>query len=112
MRMQIYQGTLVERNRQACEKYYNTKGRSLGKEKHETQRAILNSYKLGIGCQRCGYKEHPAALDFDHIDPANKKYTVGKMTKTDIAKMWVEVTKCLVLCSNCHRIKTYEGKDR
>ena len=58
---------------------------------------VLRRYKLLKGCAHCGYKKHFSALDFDHINRTTKIKN--------------EVRKCEVLCSNCHRIKTYENKD-
>lgn len=45
-----------------------------------------------------------AILDLHHIDPSEKELRVSSMlcrTKSVIAK---EINKCLVLCSNCHRL--------
>lgn len=70
-------------------------------------RAYLAAEKLAHGCAKCGYNEHPAALDFDHIRGV-KLYDVSK-TNT-IEKATIEIAKCQVLCANCHRIETYERK--
>lgn len=73
---------------------------------------LLNAYKLSKGCEECGYKEHPYALDFDHIDPSTKHFNIGRSrAKVSIDKIWEEVAKCRVLCANCHRIKTFTNGD-
>ena len=56
----------------------------------------------------CGYKEHAIALDFDHRPGTEKvhdiAYMVGSRTWTAIIE---EIAKCDVVCSNCHRVRTY-----
>ncbi len=56
------------------------------------------------GCIKCGEK-HPAALDFHHRDPSKKEITINGMLegKYGPAKIDIEMQKCDVLCSNCHR---------
>ena len=84
-----------------------------------TKQKFINEHKMKSGCVHCGYKEHPVALDLDHIDPSTKTYnsTKGKgKPKMDWAALgWKrleeEMAKCQVLCANCHRIKTYFEKD-
>lgn len=64
--------------------------------------------KMKLKCIRCGFS-HPAALDFHHLDPKEKKFNVnlGKATgsKENKTKILEEIEKCIVLCSNCHRIE-------
>lgn len=59
-------------------------------------------------CLMCG-ERHPAVLEFDHL--RDKKMNVSEMMVT---RAWptilLEIDKCQVLCSNCHRRKT--AKDR
>ena len=68
---------------------------------------IIKDEKLKRGCEKCGYKSHHAALDFDHIDPKNKYRDIAKMHTTNIEILKQEIKKCRVLCANCHSIKTY-----
>jgi len=83
------------------------KNRSLKKKLKFMQR-----YKLFVGCAFCGYKKHPTALDFDHINPNEKLGTISKAYKGwGWKRLKDEIRKCQVLCANCHRIKTIEQKD-
>jgi hypothetical protein len=65
---------------------------------------IINEYKLNGRCVKCG-ENHPATLDFHHttneknFEIANAARIVG-ITKE---KLIEEITKCVILCSNCHR---------
>lgn len=94
------------------------KGRAFLEKRRRWWQVRLNSYKIEKGCARCGYDEHPAALEFDHIDRSVKEFNISVLTtrlsqyrEEDINQMWTEVAKCQVLCSNCHRIKTWEEQD-
>ena len=58
---------------------------------------------LQLACTQCG-EDHPAVLDFHHTDPTTKEFTVSKMMgKYSRRRIEKEITKCVVLCSNCHR---------
>jgi 5-methylcytosine-specific restriction endonuclease McrA len=68
--------------------------------------------KLGGKCVKCGFAKHLAALEFDHINPYNKRYQIALiLSRVDQDRIWLEVQKCQLLCANCHRIKTYETRD-
>lgn len=73
---------------------------------------VINDIKLANGCVDCGYKDHPAALDFDHVRGI-KLFAVATGFRT---KPWSAVLegidKCEVRCSNCHRVKTAERRDK
>jgi hypothetical protein len=63
------------------------------------------------GCCICGEKEL-CCLDFHHIDPKQKQFLISQVTNRtskysyeDIVK---EISKCVVVCSNCHR-KIHSG---
>lgn len=56
----------------------------------------------GGKCQRCGYNNYKGALEFHHIDPSQKDFTVGD--RDFKLKDCVEETKkCVLICANCHR---------
>ena len=57
---------------------------------------------LGGKCIHCGYNKYIEALDFHHINPDEKEYTICMMS-TDIEKFKNELDKCILLCANCHR---------
>lgn len=60
-------------------------------------------YKGGK-CTICGYNRCNNALDFHHIDPEEKSFGIGRC---GCSKSWqsikVELDKCILVCSNCHR---------
>lgn len=69
------------------------------KRKYE---AIL---KLGGKCSRCGYCYNIAALDFHHLDPNEKEFNLDsrRFSNTSLEKLEKEISKCALLCANCHR---------
>jgi hypothetical protein len=74
------------------------------REKKVTAKTKWREYKSTLSCVQCG-QNHPATLDFHHIEkhPSNRK--VNKLvTNHAFKKAAEEVKKCKVLCSNCHRI--------
>ena len=74
------------------------------RDKHRNYR---DAVKMAIGCELCGYAENPAALQFDHIDPAKKLFNVGRSKEHSYQKLKDEIAKCRVLCANCHMIHTH-----
>lgn len=62
---------------------------------------------LGGKCQKCGWNEHPAALQFHHRDPSQKSFTIttsvmGSPKKYPWEVVLQEIEKCDLLCANCH----------
>lgn len=79
--------------------------RTQGKNRSKAVKEYINKYKLKLGCTDCGYSKHPAALDFDHLPEFKKELNVCNSKSIKQAKE--EIKKCEVVCSNCHRIRTY-----
>jgi len=57
-------------------------------------------YKGGKCC-KCGYNKCLAALEFHHIDPNKKDYTISGGTKS-FQNLKSELDKCILVCKNCH----------
>lgn len=79
-------------------------------------RAIVDAIKLEMGCAHCGFNADSVVLEFDHIDPANKYRTrKGRLVRLSdmvhdrysLATILSEISKCRILCANCHAIHTY-----
>lgn len=70
--------------------------------------AFANRVKLRYGCAECGYKLHPVALHFNHIDVADKLTDVSTLVNTGrpLNEIKDEMRKCNILCANCHAIHT------
>ena len=80
--------------------------RKANKKRRAVMRKYLNDIKTESGCELCGYNEHPAALQFDHIDPSLKAFTIGNLD-AGWDRLLLEIDKCRVLCANCHMIHTH-----
>jgi hypothetical protein len=84
-------------------------------------RQRVDKIKLKSGCQICGYNKHPAALSFDHINPENKYRSksgktihIADMVKNKRYSWEVireEISKCRILCVNCHMEVTHPRED-
>lgn len=64
-------------------------------------KAKLVEYKGGK-CQCCGYDKCIKALEFHHLNPTQKDFTIsGKSRSFEVLKE--EANKCILVCSNCHK---------
>ena len=60
-------------------------------------------YKGGK-CEICGYNKYIGALEFHHNEPEHKDFGISKTGSTrSFEKIKLEIDKCRLLCSNCHR---------
>ena len=72
----------------------------------------LKEYKTTLQCERCG-ENHPACLDFHHINPHEKSFALGRVNKfLSVKLLQEEIAKCRVLCANCHRKEHYKQKEK
>jgi len=69
-------------------------------------------YRRHTGCQRCSEAD-PVCLQFHHSDPEGKTASVGKLISDSApeAEIREEVSRCIVLCANCHRKEHVEVPD-
>lgn len=67
-------------------------------------------FKLLVGCADCGYRQHPAALDFDHRPGEVKIRDIKSGQHLGWEALMVEIRKCDVVCANCHRIRTFRRR--
>jgi transposase len=59
--------------------------------------------EAGGCCVRCGYDRSLAALQFHHLDPTQKEFSVAHRGVTrSLEAARVEARKCVLLCANCH----------
>jgi len=77
--------------------------------RQKEKQAVINAYKLGKGCSKCGYKEAACALDFHHKEPSKKSKSISRMIDDNYSldKIFQEIKKCKILCANCHRIEHF-----
>ena len=56
----------------------------------------------GGKCIRCGYNKCLKALEFHHIDPNKKDFTISN-DHFKLLDAVEESKKCILICSNCHK---------
>jgi transposase-like protein/DNA-directed RNA polymerase subunit RPC12/RpoP len=69
------------------------------------RRAVIKEILLdeaGGRCTLCGYDRNPRALQFHHLDPTAKLFTLRNGNLRSLASMRAEAAKCVLLCANCH----------
>jgi hypothetical protein len=69
-------------------------------KRRDIKQTLVN-YKGGK-CVNCGYNKCLASLDFHHIDPKEKDFSIAGNHCLTIEKLKAEVDKCILVCKNCH----------
>ena len=80
------------------------------REYRDMRLSALATLKLEAGCLDCGYRDHPEALEFDHVRGL-KHSKLSDMMLAPLVALLDEVDKCDVRCANCHRVKTAERRE-
>lgn len=91
--------------------YYSNKQQYYDRNKVTLDRLteIANEYKETHSCEKCGEND-TCCLDFHHIDRDKKDDTISNLRNMGSEKkLLIEIGKCIVLCSNCHR-KLHAGR--
>lgn len=83
------------------------------KQKHKQQavdrrrnRKLELIEMFGGKCADCGLSFQPCCYDFHHLDPSKKDASVSALGTMKMERILAEVIgKCIMICSNCHRIR-------
>lgn len=65
---------------------------------------------FGDKCNDCGQSFPPCVYDFHHLDPTKKDVDPSYAMTRRPTQMWRELEKCVMLCSNCHRIRHHSER--
>lgn len=68
----------------------------------EKQKQKFIAFKATQKCAKCDENDI-RCLDFHHVNKETKVRNVSNMMKFSFEKIMEEVSKCIVLCANCHR---------
>ena len=60
---------------------------------------------LGGKCKSCNGVFEPCVYDFHHVNPKEKEFTIGENMLVSEERFLKEVSKCILLCANCHRME-------
>jgi hypothetical protein len=104
----------------ACKKAYDREywARTKDRRNERKRENISNSHRRNVQyvldylknhpCEYCNETD-PLVLEFDHKDPTTKVNHVSLfMRSRSLKSLKQEISKCRVLCANCHRRKTAE----
>lgn len=90
-----YRERYPERGREASRRYGNQQKEMVYREKDKP-------------CADCGIKYPPYVMQFDHLDPQVKNFTIGSGSSLRTERILEEISKCEVVCANCHAERTYQ----
>lgn len=78
------------------------------KKRRIANKSFLTEYKRNKKCSDCGYsnQEFPSTLDFDHKPGSVKDRELADVGGWSRERILKEISKCEIVCSNCHRIRT------
>ena len=101
---------LLKFKRKYCSKFCknqitNEQFQSYTNQRDKAIKRKLYLIKLfGAKCTMCGYNKNLSALHFHHINPKLKSFTVSQreIANRSLKILSEEVSKCTLLCSNCH----------
>jgi len=71
-------------------------------------RRFIAAVKDNKHCMDCGIAYRHWVMDFDHL--GDKEFTIAQFRShtSDLLKIRREIEKCEIVCSNCHRDRTYQ----
>lgn len=111
-----YNNMCKDCSRSSSKKYYaNNKERykEVSNKRRNEHRSLLREIANEAKSQGCVLCDESSlcCLDFHHKDPSEKEGTISVMIASTTKKEKVidEISKCVVLCSNCHR-KVHAGE--
>ncbi len=80
------------------------------RRKWVAQANALRQKAKDVPCADCGVRYQWYVMDFHHT--RDKKFLIssGRMRRMELLQL--EIEKCVVLCSNCHRIRTFKEKHK
>jgi len=93
-------------HRRVNHKDYIKAKREYDMRKRRERIVVLNNYLKSHPCVDCGEPDL-IVLDFDHVR-GEKVSEVARMFHSmySMEKVFLEISKCDVVCSNCHRRRT------
>lgn len=92
------------KQKQFCStKCKNTKHQSYDAQKQRGLKRKLHFVeKLGGCCVKCGYRKNLSALAFHHLRGKEFQLDVRALSNRKIEPIMNELSKCILLCHNCH----------
>lgn len=109
-----YNGTMPytdkEKQKAAQRRYYERnkeKVKSVAKDRRRYVVRYIQEYKQSRACMDCGIDYPYWIMEFDHRPEETKLGNISMMYKThSLEDVKLEIEKCDVVCSNCHKDRT------
>jgi hypothetical protein len=100
----------IKQHYQDNRQYYIDKAKTNRYDQISKNRDFLILLKDNKQCVDCKNFYPHYVLDFDHL--RDKKYGIAQMKGSglSIERILEEISKCELVCSNCHRIRTWKRK--
>ena len=76
-----------------------------GKRRREEQRELIASFR-SRPCADCGIQYPSYVMEFDHAR-GTKSFNIGSGRYKSTGALLAELSKCDVVCANCHTIRTH-----
>jgi len=83
--------------------------RQYSKDKNRARKKLLVEH-FGNQCLDCKKTFPQYVYEFHHLDPSKKDVNPSGALVRSEKNMWAELSKCVMLCSNCHKIR-HHGQD-
>lgn len=95
-------------SKQCKSKYYQSQGYNTKySQKKDYHGSLIKHYLIqqrGGKCEKCGYDKNMSALEFHHLHPEEKEFTLDSrnLERHSDEEILKEFDKCILLCANCH----------
>lgn len=81
------------------------------RDSYDRRKAWRDSLKEGQPCVDCGQVFPPCCMDWDHVR-GEKCFNVSQAAIFKSKEVTLrEISKCELVCANCHRIRTHRRKE-
>lgn len=76
-------------------------------ERRFKAKKLIDELKEKTPCVDCKQTFPAICMDFDHLNDKFKNIS-QMLQKYSVKRIFQEVSKCEIVCSNCHRIRTHD----
>jgi len=93
--------TTFRRRREGGYRCSKCRAEAVARRRRKVKRMLVE--EAGGACCLCGYSRCVAAMEFHHLVPAEKSFSLShRGVARSLAKARSEASKCALLCANCH----------
>jgi transposase len=93
--------TTFRRRRDSGYKCCKCRAEAVSRRRRKVKRVLVA--EAGGKCSVCGYSRCIAALEFHHLVPSEKSFSLShRGVARSIERARAEASKCVLLCANCH----------